>query len=407
MTIRRLLLARRRYDSWLLASAFFGLAVLLPIGKIAMAVLAASGLYLAVIRHRAMRWAPPAFSIAVLAYAVWSIGLSLLRGEGFDGNRLLSYAAIEAAVVALPLGLCLVARPLDAMISGARVGIAALLVAAPIEYLLTGERVGLGSNEAILAFAAMAVGLVARVDAARALALLPNGRFWPYLAIVPVILTQTRAALVVVPLLVVIDLVGVFARKGRLRLRPATIGVAAIVLAVIAVPLAAILAERVAAGMSEIAHYRSTGDGFGSINIRLVMWSGALEVLRENPLIGVGSTNRMEAVGALAGANAYLVTYYTHLHNFILDEALSSGLVGLALLMAVFAVFLGSILRSPFATTRLKETSVLVLALVFSFGMFHGVLINEWMIVIVFGFMSVSLTALRRRQLAVRRRLAA
>ena len=405
MTLRRLLLIRRRYDTWLLAIAFFGLALLLPIGKIVMAFFAASGFYLAAARHRTLRWAPPAFSIAILSYAVWSIGLSLLRGEGVDGNRLLSYAAIEAAVVVLPLGLCMVARPLEAMVAGARAGVVALLVAAPIEYLVTGERIGLGSNEAILAFAAMAVGLIARIDTPKPLAILPNARFWPYLALVPVILTQTRAALFVVPALLAVDAFGLVAGKRRLRLRPATVGLAALALAVVVVPLAAILAERVGVAMSEIAHFRSTGDGFGSINIRLVMWSSALEVIAQNPLIGVGSTHRMEAVGALAGANAYLVTYYTHLHNFILDEALSSGLVGLALLMAIFAVFLTTVLRSPHATARLKETSALVLLLVFSFGMFHGVLINEWMIVIVFGFMSVTLTALRRVELAARRRI--
>ena len=94
---------------------------------------------------------------------------------------------------------------------------------------------------------------------------------------------------------------------------------------------------------------------------------------------------------------------YTHLHNLVVDEALNSGLIGTILLVGVFVVFIATVfLRSR--STMLRETSVVFVVLVFSYGSFHGVLLNEWMVTVIFGYMSVTLTDLRRKQLGARLR---
>ena len=130
----------------------------------------------------------------------------------------------------------------------------------------------------------------------------------------------------------------------------------------------------------------------------MAMWSSAYEIWRENPLIGIGHVDKMETVAARSGVNEAQVGQYTHLHNLVVDEALNSGLIGTILLLGVFVVFIATVfVRS--SSTMLRETSVVFVVLVFSYGSFHGVLLNEWMVTVIFGYMSVTLTDLRRKQL--------
>ncbi|WP_192843120.1 O-antigen ligase [Aureimonas sp. AU12] len=405
--MRRVFLLRRRIDPWILGGGMATLALMLGTGKVAFLLFAVCGLYLAAIRHRTLRQLPPAFSAVLAAWAIWQIALSLLRGEPVSGNRVLSYAAVELAVVFVPLGLCLVPRPLDALANGARVGLLALLVATPVQYAMIGGRVGLGANEAIFAFVAGVVGIAARFPAARPWRWLPNSRIWTYLASVPIVLSGTRAALVLMLMTGAFDLYRLAARRsaaGNPRRSRVILGVIALVLIVGAYPAATMIGARFESGVAEIQAFEATGKVQGSADVRLVMWRSAAQVLAEHPLLGVGGTVRMERVGEKAGANAYMVTYYQHLHNLVFDEALSSGLIGLALLFAVFATFL----RTVFASTRtplLRETSVVLVAFLFLFGSFHGVLLNEWTLIAVFGTMATLLTSLRRVELADRARL--
>jgi O-antigen ligase len=96
-----------------------------------------------------------------------------------------------------------------------------------------------------------------------------------------------------------------------------------------------------------------------------------------------------------------MVTYYEHLHNFFFDEALSSGLIGVALLVSVFVAFLVTVFRSR-ASRLERETACVLVGFLFLFGSFHGVLLNEWTLIAVFGTMSVLLTKLHRQTMAAR-----
>ncbi|MBB3998808.1 O-antigen ligase family protein [Aureimonas pseudogalii] len=402
MTIRRILLSRRRFDAVLLAAGFAALAAMLSIGKVVFILFAVCGIYLAAIRHRTIRQWTPAFAVTLSAWALWQIGLSLARGEPIAGNRVLSYAGLELALVFLPLGLCLVRRPLDALATGARIGLLVLLVATPIQFAMIGGRVGLGVNEAIFAFVAGIVGLAARLPAQRPLRFLPNGPLWTYLATVPIVLSGTRAALVLMLMTAVLDLYTLFALRRRTRQQTWTLlGAIAAVVVVGAYPVGSIVANRFEAGVVELKNFEATGNVTGSADVRLVMWRSAASVLAEHPWLGVGGTVRMDRVAEKAGGNAYMVTYYEHLHNFFFDEALSSGLIGFALLVSVFAAFLVAVFRSR-ANQLERETACVLVAFLVLFGSFHGVLLNEWTLIAVFGTMSVLLTKLRRETLAAR-----
>ncbi len=394
--VRRTLLARRWIDPWVLAASVTCLGLLLSFGKVGFLIFVACGIYLGLGRPRSWRAAPPVFTGFLVAWAVWQIGLSLLRGEPISGNRTLSYAGIELAVAFLPLGLALVRDPIGAVANGARIGLVLLAVIAPLAYLGGEERVGLGGNEAIFAFVIGVVALAARLEVRHPLRWLPNARWWSYLVVVPVLLSGTRAAFGIVLLVLVADAASL--ARGR---RPAWLrtggGMAGALIVALGVGIGAayVVQNRIDAGIAEYQTFERTGIAAGSVDTRVVMWSAGWQVLREHPLLGVGGTHRMEAAGEKAGRNGFMVTYYQHLHNMLLDEALSSGLVSVALMMATFASFLAAVSSAP-RSQRFRSTAVLLVIFFAIFGSFHGVLLNEWTLISLFGVMSCMLTGARR-----------
>ncbi|MEC5321860.1 O-antigen ligase family protein [Aurantimonas sp. A3-2-R12] len=397
--IKRWLLARRSFDAPLIALAIALLAIGNPIAKGAFLFFGLIGVNLGFARHRTWRYADTAFCAAIIAYASWSIGLMVFRNEPVDGNRMFSYSLIILGFVFLPLSISLVREPLDALILGSRAAILAALALIPFDPMVIGGRIDLGGNAAIVAFLAATAGLAARLDARRPASFLPNSRLWFYLSFVPVLLSGTRAAWFVYLLVALFDGLELIRhwRKIPFRLRSLALPIAAVLIAA-AVPLALTIAERITAGVQEIEELNDTGlvQAGGSMDIRLVMWAGAFDVVSKSPIVGVGGMERMDAVAAaVAPANAPSVAYYTHLHNLFVDEAASNGLVGLALLMSIFAVFLIRVTRcSP--GHLVPETSYAFVFLVVTFGSFHGVLLNEWMILSIFSFMTLILVAIRR-----------
>lgn len=369
-------------------------------GKILFGFFAACGLYLALARPRSWRAAPLGFTLTLGAWALWQIGLSLARGEPLDGNRVLSYAGIELALALLPLGLTLVRRPIDALATGARIGLLlASVLSVPLFLVSETGRVGLGANEAIFAFVIGVAGLAARLPARCPWRWLPNGPAWTYLAALPIALSGTRAALVLVLLALAVDAPALVRRhagsQGRRRTRALVVaGLAALALAV---PLGVFAWDRVERGLAEMERFEETGRAAGSVDTRFVMIGAGLSVLAENPLLGVGGTRRMEAAAQAAGSNGFMVIYYQHLHNFVLDEALSSGLVGVALMLSVFTSFLLGVFRST-AGPIVKTTSLLLVAFLAIFGSFHGVLLNEWTLIALFGTMGCIVATLRREE---------
>ncbi len=395
MTIGALLLHRRRWDPLALAIGMACLSLLISVGKVVF-------LFLRRLRPlsrprppRSWRGMPIAFTGMLAAWAVWQIGLSLARGEPLDGNRVLSYAGLEFACALLPLGLGLVRHPAHALAWGARIGVIALVILAPIDYAMTGARVGLGKNEAIFAFVVGACAIAARLPTGNRLRFLPDGRVWTYLATVPIVLSGTRAAMFLFVVVAVLDLRRAMPRLRASGRRGALALVAVVAAAMLAVvPVGGFLLDRVESGVTEIEAYEATGLAVGSVDTRMAMWSSAVRVLAQNPLIGVGGTARMERVAAEAGPNAREILRYQHLHNVVLDEALSSGLVGVALMVGAMAAFLAGALRR--AATRWSATPASRSSPSRHLRPFPRRALNEWMVLIVFASMAVILTELRR-----------
>ncbi|MCP3056251.1 O-antigen ligase family protein [Aurantimonas marianensis] len=393
--IKRWLLARRSFDAPLLALAIALLAIGNPIAKGTFLFFGLIGANLAFARHRTWRYADTAFCAAIVAYASWSIGLMVFRNEPVAGNRMFSYSLIMLGFAFLPLSISLVREPLDALILGSRAAILGVLALLPFDPMITG-RFDLGGNAAILAFLSATAGLAARLNARRPATLLPNSRLWFYLSFVPVLLSGTRAAWFVYLLVALLDGLALIRHWRKIPFRRSLALLTAAVVIVAAVPVASVVNQRISAAMIELEQMKALGVGIGSMDIRMVMWTGAIQVISENPIVGVGGMERMDAVAAaVSAADAAFVASFTHLHNLFVDEAASNGLVGLALLMSIFAVFLVRVTRcSP--GHLVPETSYAFVFLVVTFGSFHGVLLNEWMILSIFSFMTLILVAIRR-----------
>jgi O-antigen ligase len=401
--IKRWLLARRPFDSPFLT---LGVALLVlgnPLAKWVFSLFGLIGVNLGFARHRTWRYADPAFSWIIVCYVAWTAFLVVARDEPILDNRFLTYSGIMLGFVFLPMSISLVRQPLDTLILGSRLAILAVLALIPFDPLLNDNRLGLGHNEAILAFLVAVAGLAARMEARRPEFYLPNSRLWTYVSLVPVLLTGTRAAWFVYVLVALFDLLSLLPRWREVppRMRWLALPAVAVALAV-AMPATSLIENRWNAGLKEIQRLEETGVATGSVDVRAVMWAGSLAVIADNPVSGVGSTKRVAAVaGAVASGNAGYVGSFTHLHNMFLDEATSNGLVGLGLLLGIFGVFLFQVTRAA-PGGRVVETSYAFVFLVVTFGSFHGVLLNEWMVLSTFSFMTLVLVSIRREAFRLR-----
>ena len=399
------MLSRRSLDPRLMMLAIAMLAIGDSIGKVVFVAFLLIGVNLAFGGHRSRRWVDPWFCGAILLYVVWTFGLILWRGEPLVNNRLVTYAAMIGGFVFLPLALALVLRPLDALILGGRIALLAVLALTLLDWPFDGHRLGLGQNEAIFAFLTASCALAARMNALRPPAFLANSRLWFYAAIPPVLLSQTRATWLVFALVALFDLAALIFQSRRFVRDWKIVAAALVVLLPATIPAATLVQSRWDQGVAEIDRFDETGVAVGSMDVRMVMWRGAFTLLKEHPLIGVGAAERVEKVAEqVSRANASYVRSFTHLHNVFIDEALSSGLIGLFFLCAIFVIFLVRTCRAP-PGLGMATSSISLVFLVVTFGSFHGVLLNEWMIFMIFGFMTLLLTALRRD--AVKARIAA
>lgn len=192
-----------------------------------------------------------------------------LRAEGMAGNP-----GVLAVIASLSYGICLLAATRR---QGAMKGIAlAAALCAAATLLLTGMRA-----------------------------------LWPFLLIGPVIpLAVLRPRL---------DWSRI--RKGALM--------AAVPLLAVAYLTHGMVETRVGELVTGVENVEA-GDYSGSIGTRVVLWKGALEQIRENPLLGSGpaflKTHRSQSLG------------FSHYHNFLLNTMVRSGVLGVLAILGLFAV---------------------------------------------------------------------
>jgi O-antigen ligase len=379
VTVKRLLLMRRRIDPWILGMT----AVLFPLylpGPVGLAVLfGICGLYVAFSnRRRFLRHVLSAYGV-VIAYCSWSLTLIALRGEFETGNRQLGFMLLLLGLTFIAPGLCLIRRPLNVFVLGARIGsLAALAVATGMHVYFWQDldRYSGGGNAAIVAILILLGALVASIRVADPPRFLPNGIHYMALCGFPIFLTQTRAVMVLVPLLFVVEF---FFRSLDWRPRIRNRSYAAVLLGMgvllLIPPVQHVLVDRFVSVyeyyVAGVANYDMT-----SGDIRLTMWAAALSVIRTHMLTGVGIMDMFVFMKAAAGANAGMIEGFKHVHNFVLQELLANGIVGLVLLFLIPSVFLLTVIRRS-AEPSITRCAIYFYASVAVFGLLHDPFYHE------------------------------
>lgn len=89
--------------------------------------------------------------------------------------------------------------------------------------------------------------------------------------------------------------------------------------------------NRIDAAMSNVTSWMSSGKANNSSGARLEMWKASLEIIKQNPMIGVGEDNYAMHQKKLIdqGKIDKFVGNFTHPHNEYLSSLVEQGLVGL------------------------------------------------------------------------------
>ncbi|WP_343313797.1 O-antigen ligase family protein [Brucella sp. BE17] len=397
-------LFRRRVDLWVLGVGAAAMPLRVGLGPLVLFVFSCIGIYLSCGRHASARLFCKKFYVFVLLYAVWSLGLILFRGEPFEGNRQIGYTLLLTMFAFAGSGMVLIHDPLRAYVLGSRIGIIGAAIAAVFLAVTTGQRIGIGGNQAVFAFVAGVTAISAVIPLHRAPRYLANGPHWLVLGLVAVLTSETRAVIVVLPVFAAVEII-LFLKRYSIRQQGAVYLALLVALAALVVvgPVGDILSKRFY-GMVE---YYDSGDSSKwedkmSADIRGVMWHGAARIIKQNPVAGVGSYAKMDAVRSEAGDQRSLLSGFRHVHNTILDELLNDGIVGLIFMAGAFLSILAYLWRTA-ASWAMRRALLYFATICGSYGMLHNPLLHEVTISSAMFFLAALNAAAARRVMAVRR----
>lgn len=392
----RTFLARRRIDDKFLAIGSAAMPFRHGITPLVALIFSAVGLYLVAGRHRSARFKPKWFIVTALAYAGWTLTMIAVRGDAFFDNRQVTYTVLIALMAFMANGLVLVRDPLRSMVIGARIGTLAVAAAALASSFSAIDRFGMGGNPAPFAMIVAITMVAAILPLANAPRWAPNSRLYLAAGAIAIFASQTRAVLVVLPLIIAAELFFWLRSKPARTQRIGYALAAAAAIALVSVgPVNRMIEERFLpiayyyAGDSSAWQNSATGD------LRLAMWQGAAHAIAERPLLGHGE-DKMARVVALAPDLQEELRIFAHVHNFLLDEWLARGIIGLALLLATLALAFGHLLRHV-ESPELFRNVVYVGLVALSYGMLHNPLLHETTIIALFFYVGVLIAHTFRR----------
>lgn len=128
------------------------------------------------------------------------------------------------------------------------------------------------------------------------------------------------------------------------------------------------------------------------------MWRGAIQVVGQNPLAGVGSEHKMDAVRTALGDQATLLDGYLHVHNAVLDELLVNGAIGLVLLLGAAVSGFVFLWRNNSDCT-IRRVLIYFTITWGGYAMLHNPLLHETSIAVTMFFFSVLYAATSRNVL--------
>lgn len=399
--VQKVFLARRRWDPRLAWLGGAGLPLRNGITSFAAIVFALIGLYLVAFQHRSTRLGPRIFLVFALCYAAWSLTLVAFRAEPFIGNRQVTYSLMIGLLAFVANGMVLVRDPLRSFVIGARVGtviVAGMAVSFGLNEL---ERFGVGGNPAPFAMVAGIAMITAIVPIPDAPRWAPNSILYVLIGSLPIMASQTRAVLVVVPVVLLVEaLLWLQRRTPRIRMLGYAGGILALVLAVSFGPIHTTIFERFVPIVHYLIDENAAWAGGASVDLRYAMWEGAARAIAESPIVGHGSDG-MARVVELAPLFKDELALMEHVHNFALDELLQHGAVGLVLLCGTILAGAGHVLRHA-RQAALQRNLLYALMTLGVYGMLHNPLLHETTISAFFFYLGVLIAHISRRRMDAR-----
>lgn len=362
-----------------------------------------TGLYVAFSKRRRLCRHSWACILCIFAYIAWALLLMVWRGEAFtlQNNRQLGFLGLLLGLAFIAPGLCLIRQPLRWLVLGARLGtIAAFLAPLIFDVLLQKDtsRWDGGGNAAIVAILVLLAAIVAIIPVEKPWRLLPNGPVYLLLSAVPIFLSETRAILLLIPIIMAVEFV-VCSRDWRPRTRNLAYAGSAVALAVFlfAPPVQNVLMSR----FTPVYNYYVEGDhnvDMASGDIRLALWETSLKIIAQHPLTGVGLKQTFPELEKIAGPDLPYIKDGKHVHNFVLQELLANGAIGLVFLLAIFASVARTIGREA-NSNALKRASFYYFGSVMAFGMLHDPFYHELCMSAIMLFLGVLLAQFTRWRL--------
>jgi len=172
--------------------------------------------------------------------------------------------------------------------------------------------------------------------------------------------------------MVVIMFVNPFNWSKKARVLP-VLGIASILFVAYLTPQTGVKV-RIDSAVTNVISWEESGKSTTSSGARLEMWKASYEIIKENPMIGVGKGNYKEHVQVLVGQGKVdeFVARFNHPHNEYIANFLELGIVGLLALILVFlspiSYFLNTIKHHAFdQQERMLAVAGLILVLHYSF----------------------------------------
>jgi O-antigen ligase len=384
LTTKRILLFRRKLDGVVFSLGAFMFMLPTNLSAIIFGVFLVMGLYLLVFRPvKSLRHLDTKFVLATLGFSTACLAINLLNGSLPEDMRWSSYPLYYLLVIPLAVGAVLVRDPLRQFVLGTRAGLVALALWGLAVTVMEGGRFGFGANAANASFVIAFLAVVSRLEVKSAPQLLANRRIFFYIAMIPILISQTRSALPVFIVGLVWDLF-CLARTDIRNWKPAGRRAGIVWVSLLALGVGSIwlvypiFSQRIEATIKEVRLTLEFSEftGASGISTRLVQWQAALDLIPENPFFGRGGYGISAEIARHSPSyNQENLGKYTFVHNFILDEILQRGLIGLALMLGFFGFCFYRIYALGGPAT--KENVILMLVLTLSFGMLHYLLVKD------------------------------
>jgi len=375
---------RRRWDAALFILGAFLFLLPTDLSVVIFGFFWVVGVYLLLFRTRkSFGHLDEKYVLAAALFGFSGLAINIVNGSVIEDVRGASYPLYYLFFLPIAVGVVLVRDPLRHFVIGVRAGLVFVGVWALADLATGGFRFGMGSNAANAAFAIAFLAVVSRLQIKDAPKLFADRRVFFYLGLVPVLASQTRAVLPVFVIGIGLDLFNLVRRRS-ITWRFASRYTAVVWVTLLTFALASgwtILPQyidRIQYTANEFADFFNAVDSPSSpgIILRVTQWEAALELIGENPLLGRGGAELGEAIIGHSPPQFHeQFANFTFVHNFLLDETLQRGLVGLALALGFFGFSFSRIYRRGDAA--MKENVALLLVLSISFGMLHYLLVID------------------------------